>query len=95
MVAADQDLHGMLLHLAADAADLAFGHDVAVAEQNHLVGDAVHFVQDVAGDDDVHALFGQCAKQGDGFGAHQRIETVQAAHPAPGRWDRGRWPAPA
>ena len=78
----------MLLDLVAHAADLALGDDVAVAEQDHLVGDHVHFVQDVAGDDDVHAFFGECAEQRDGFGAHQRIEAVQrlVQHQHGGSW---------
>ena len=32
-VGANQHLHGMLLNLAADALDLAFGDDVAVAQR--------------------------------------------------------------
>ena len=36
-IAAHQDLHGMLLHLAANTTDLAFGYYIAVAQQDHLV----------------------------------------------------------
>ena len=67
----------MLLHFFAHAADLAFGDDVAVAEQDDLVGDGVDFVQDMAGDDDVHAVRGEGAEQGDGFGAGEGIEAVE------------------
>ena len=45
----------MLLHLAAHAADTAFGYDVAFVEQDHLVRDQVDLVQDVAGDHQVAA----------------------------------------
>ena len=76
-IGADQHLHGTVPNLAADALDLALGHHVAVAQQNDLVGDLVDLVQHVAGDDDVLALRGELAEQSDGFGAHQRIQTVQ------------------
>ncbi len=56
LIAAHQDLHGLVFDFAAHALDLAFGDDVAVAEQDDLVGDAIDLVQDVAGDDDVAAF---------------------------------------
>ena len=46
--AADQDLHGMLLDLAPDTVNLPFGDHVPVAQQDHLIGDHVNFVEDVA-----------------------------------------------
>ena len=60
-VAAHQDLHGLVLHFAAHALDLALGDHVALAQQDHLVGDAIHFVQDVAGDDDVPPCLPHCS----------------------------------
>ena len=77
MIAAHQDLHGLVLDLAAHALDLALGHHVALAEQDHLVADAIHFVQDVAGDDDVPSLLAPLLEERDGFGAGQRVEAVQ------------------
>jgi hypothetical protein len=49
----------MILDFAADAADLSFGDDIAGAQQDYLVRDDVHFMQYVAGDDDVAALAGK------------------------------------
>ena len=52
----------MLFDFVAHPADLPFGDDVAVAEQDHLIGDGIHFMQDVAGDKDVHAVLRQSSK---------------------------------
>src|SRR5258708_7036003 len=71
-IAADQHLHGLLADFLAYAADLAFGDDVSVGEEDHLVRNHVDFVQDVTGDDQVAPFGGVLAKQRDGFGADQR-----------------------
>ena len=39
--------------------NLALGDHVATGQKNYLIGNRVHFVQDVAGDDDVHAFFSE------------------------------------
>ena len=76
-VAADQDLAGLLVDFAADVLDLSFGDDVAVAEEDDVIGDHVDFMQDMAGDDDVAALGRHFAEHGDGFGADEGIEAVE------------------
>ena len=75
--AADQDLHGMIADFSANFFNLAFGNDVAAAHQHDAVGDAVDLFQNVAGDDDVHALLGDGFKERDGFGASHGIEAVE------------------
>src|SRR5208282_5416206 len=56
--AADQNLHRMIADLAANFFNLAFGDDIAAAHEHDAVGDAIDFLQNMAGDDDVHTLFG-------------------------------------
>src|SRR5665213_997167 len=55
-VAANQNLHGMLLNFRAHAVNLSFRHHIAARQQNDAVGNQIHFVQDMAGNDDVTAL---------------------------------------
>ena len=57
--------------------DLAFRHDIAIAQKDHLIGDGVDFVQNVAGNDDVATIRGDRAKQRDHFSTSQRIEAIQ------------------
>ena len=77
LVAAHQDLHGLILDLAAHALDLALGDDIAMAEENDLVGDAIDLMEDVAGDDDVAAFLAPLLEERDGFVASHGIEAVQ------------------
>ena len=71
-----------------------FGHHVALAQQDHLVGDAVHFVQDVAGDDDVAALVAPLRGTARWFRRAPWGRGRSAARRAPAPADRARWPAP-
>ena len=49
----------MLFDFGAHAVNLPFGDDITTAEQDHLIGDGVHFVQDVARDDHVLPFLSQ------------------------------------
>ena len=48
-----------------------------MAEENHLVGNAIDLVQDVAGHDDVSAFLAPLFEKLDGFVASHGIETVE------------------
>ena len=63
-----KNLHRMFLYFCADAVNLPFRHNVAVAHQHNLVGNLVDLMKDVAGDDHVHSLLSQRFKERNGFG---------------------------
>jgi hypothetical protein len=75
-LAANQHLQRLVAHLVPHALDLPLGDHVAVREQDHPVRDAIHLVQDVAGDDDVEPVGRQRLEQGHGLGAGHGIEAV-------------------
>ena len=49
-VAADEHLHGLFADFLPDLVDIAFGDEVSAGDEDDAVGDAVDFVEDVAGD---------------------------------------------
>ena len=57
--------------------DLPFRHNVSAMDHDHLVGNHVHLVQDMAGNDNMGALSGQLAKERDQVSPGQRIQSVQ------------------
>ena len=63
LIAADEHLHGLVAHLLAYLVDVALGHQVSAGDQHDAVGDAVHLIENVAGDDQVHSLPAQLFKQ--------------------------------
>ena len=67
----------MLFDLASDSADITLRNDVSIVEQDHGVGDHVHFMKYVAGDNDVKALFGQAGEELDRLRTHHGIQTVE------------------
>src|SRR5580704_9816354 len=67
----------MIADFSANFFNLAFGNDVAAAHQHDAVRDAVDFLQNVAGNDDVHSLFSDGFKERNGFGAGHGIEAVE------------------
>jgi hypothetical protein len=67
----------VIFDFAAHAVDPAFSHHVAAAQQDDLIGDPVHLVEDVAGDDDVPPLGAEFLKQGQRLCARHGIEPVQ------------------
>ena len=77
VVAADQNLHRLLFHFAAHALNFPFGHHIALAQQDHLVGNRIHLVQDMAGHDHVAPILTPFAEERDGFGAGHGVETVE------------------
>ena len=77
VAAADEVLARVLLDLLAHRADGSLGDDHPVGDQHDLVADQIHFLQDVAREDDVLALARPGAEQRDRLGAHQRVKAVQ------------------
>src|SRR5438874_11270487 len=67
----------MVADFLADLADLSLGHNVAAAHQYHAVGDAIDFLQNMAGNDDVHPLLGNRFKERDRFRAGHGIKAVE------------------
>src|SRR5689334_14229377 len=67
----------MFFHFAAYSLDLAFSYDVAVTHEHNLIGNLVHFMQDVTGDNHMQPLLPQRLKQGYGFSASHGIQPVQ------------------
>ena len=76
-VAAHQDLHRLVGDLGPHLVDASLRHYVAVAEQHHVVGHAVHLVEDVARDHDVQALPRQSLEKGEALRARHGIEAVE------------------
>jgi len=77
LVAAHEDLHRVLLDLAADTVDLPLRHHVAVAQEDDVVGDAVDLVEDVTRDDHVEPFPAEALEEGQRLGAGHRVEAVQ------------------
>src|SRR5207248_11397341 len=67
----------MVADFLADLADLSLGHNGAAAHEYHAVGDAIDFLQDMAGNDDVHPLLGNRFKERDRFRAGHGIKAVE------------------
>src|ERR1041385_6417335 len=67
----------MLFYFSANTMNLSFSHHITVAHQDNLVRNFVDFMQDVAGNDYVQALFSQRFRQSDGFCACHGIKPVE------------------
>src|SRR5262245_13899649 len=76
-MAANGNPCGTLVDLSAHVLDLSLGDHVAIAEEDDLIGNYVHLMQNVAGDDDVAAFARERAKQGDHLGPGKRIKPIQ------------------
>jgi len=57
-----QDLHRMIADFLANLANLSFGNNVTAAHQHDAVGDSIDFLQNVTGNNDVHACLAIASK---------------------------------
>src|SRR4051812_31497757 len=76
-IAPDKDLHRVVFHLASNALDITLGNDVSTAHHHDTIGDDIDFVEDVAGDDDVHAGFAEIPEEFDDFRPRHGVESVE------------------
>lgn len=77
LIAPNEDLHGMILDLAANTLNIALGRNIAATHQNQLVGNDIDFLQHMTREDHVAALDRKRAEESDRFGADQRIQPVE------------------
>ena len=67
----------MIFHFTAHPLNIAFSNNVSAAHHHDAVGNNVDFMQDVAGNDDVHSRFGAISEQFNDFGSRHRIEAIE------------------
>ena len=67
----------MIVDLLANLANLSLCNNVAAAHQHDAVGDAIDFLQNMAGNDHVHPLLGNRFEERDRFRASHRIKAVE------------------
>src|ERR1035441_485363 len=65
MIAANKYLHGFVADFLSDLMNIAFSNQVAAGDQNDAIGDSVDLVENVAGDQQVHALTAKFFKEGE------------------------------
>ena len=78
LIAANQNLHRMLdIHFVAHAVNRAFRHDITIVQQHNPIGHHVHFVQNVARNDQVHSIGSKLFEERDRFRSDHRIEAIE------------------
>jgi hypothetical protein len=77
LITSHEDLERMLLHLATHAMNLAFGHHVALIQQNNPIRHEIHLMKNVARDYEVHPLIRELLEETNRLGPRHRIQTVQ------------------
>ena len=64
-------------HFLPDFLNVAFREQVSTGNRDHPIGNSIYFIQNMARDQDVHALAAQLFKQRNRLGARHWIEAVQ------------------
>ena len=56
VIAANENLHRLFAHFLSDLMNISLGDQISAGDQDDAIGDAIDFVQNVAGDQQVHSL---------------------------------------
>ena len=75
-----------VLRSLAHPMHFAFGDDITVMKEHDAVGHHIHFVQDVARNDEVHPCIRELAEKANYFRTRHRVEAVQGFIQYEHRW---------